>query len=225
MNHSFLTKTVLFHGICEEDLKKMLPCLGAHEKRFRKDEIIYHTGDAVTELGLVLSGSVNAYASFVWGSSQIICHAGIGDIFAESFAAIPGKELPGDIAAAEDGSVLFIDMNRLLNVCPSTCSFHSRLIRNLVKLYAAESLKLSGRMMHTAPRSIRRRILVYLSDQVRENGSMRFTVPFSRQQMADYLGVDRSAMSNELSKLQKEGLITYRKNEFVLNWANAVSLQ
>ncbi|MBO4317033.1 MAG: Crp/Fnr family transcriptional regulator [Mailhella sp.] len=223
MDFSFLVNTPLFRGIREEDLITMLSCLGAHEKCYCRDEIIYHAGDAVTDIGLVLSGSVNTYASFVWGSSQIIGHAGSGDIFAESHAAIPGKELPGDIAASEDSSVLFIDINRLLNVCPNTCAFHSRLIRNMVKLYAAASLRLSARMMYTAPRSIRNRLLVYLSDQSRENGSMRFTVPFSRQQMADYLGVDRSAMSNELSKLQKEGLITYRKNEFVLNWSNTVS--
>ena len=140
-----------------------------------------------------------------------------GDGCEVNFAAIPGRELNCDVVAAEDTEVLFVDIHRLLSTCQNSCPFHRRLIHNLIRISAEKSLSLSNRMMHTAPKSIRDRLLSYLSEQATRNRSPRFSIPFSRQQLADYLGVDRSALSNELSKMQRDGLITYRKNEFQLN--------
>lgn len=140
-----------------------------------------------------------------------------GEIFAESYAAIPDMELICDVVAAEDAQILFLDLRKLVSTCQSECKFHHRMIYNLLRISAQKSLSLSSRMMHIAPRSIRERLLSYLSDQALLNGNNKFTIPFDRQQLADYLGVDRSAMSNELSKMQKDGLITFRKNKFALN--------
>lgn len=217
MNYFFLSNTALFHGIREEELQEMLLCINTHERKYQKNEIILRAGDTVSEIGLIESGSVNIFVNFYWGNSHIFGHIGKGDVFAQNFAAIPGRELNCDVVAAEDTEVLFIDVHRLLSTCQNNCSHHRRLIHNLIRISAEKSLSLSNRMMHIAPKSIRERLLSYFSEQAKENRSPRFSIPFSRQQLADYLGVDRSALSNELSKMQRDGLITYRKNEFQLN--------
>ena len=216
MNFSFLSGTPLFQGIREEELRSLLPCLQARERRYKKDEIILRAGAAVSRLGLVLSGSVNIVVTFYWGSSHIFGHIGSGQIFAENYAAIPGRELGCDVVACEDTRVLFLDMDKLLTTCQNGCPFHSQLIHNMLRISAQKNLQLSSRMMHTASKSLRDRLLSYLSEQALEHGSPHFKIPFNRQQLADYLAADRSAMSGALSKMQKDGLIIYRKNEFTL---------
>jgi CRP-like cAMP-binding protein len=217
MNYNFLINTNLFHGIREEELSALLKCLNAREKSYRKNEIIYRAGDVVREIGLVETGSVNIVVNFYRGNSNIFGHVEKGKIFAENYAAIPGKELICDVVAAEDSEILFLDFSRFSATCSSACEFHQRVIRNLLRISAMKSLSLSHRMMHTAPKSMREKVLSYLSEQAMVNESTSFTIPFNRQQLADYLGVDRSALSAELSRMQKEGLITYKKNRFQLN--------
>ena len=143
-------------------------------------------------------------------------HISPGQIFAETYAVIPSKELLCDVAANEETSALFINADKVITVCRSACSFHNTLIRNLLKIAAQKNLNLSVRMMHTAPKFIRDRLLSYFSEQSLIAGTMHFTSPFSRQQLADYLGVERSALSNELSKMKRDGLIYYNKNSFTL---------
>ena len=219
MNTFFLTNTPLFHGIKEDEIKEMLSCLNAREHSYRKDEVIFRAGSSVGEIGLILSGSVNIVVNFYWGSSHIFGHIGKGHVFAENYAAIPGKELICDIVSCEETEVLFLNMRNMLTTCQRGCAFHTRIIQNMLKISAQKNLNLSTRMMHTASKSLRERLLSYLSEQALEHGSTHFTIPFDRQQLADYLAVDRSAMSNELSKMQKDGLITYHRNEFTLNEA------
>lgn len=217
MNNFFLKNTPLFHGILEEEIQAMMSCLGAREKHYQKDEVILRAGSPTAEIGLVESGSVNIVVNFYWGSSNIFGHVEKGSIFAENYASIPGQELLCDVVAAEECEILFLNMRQLSSTCSKACSFHNRLIQNLLSISAKKNLGLSSRMMHIAPKGIRDRLLSYLSEQALKNGSSHFLIPFDRQQLADYLGVDRSALSNELSKMQKDGLITYRKNEFTLN--------
>ncbi len=206
MNNFFLQNTPLFHGIREEEIQAMMSCLGAREKHYQKDEVILRAGSPTAEIGLVESGSSNIFG-----------HVVKGQIFAENYASIPGQELLCDVVAAEECEILFLNMRQLSSTCSKACSFHNRLIQNLLSISAKKNLGLSSRMMHIAPKGIRDRLLSYLSEQALKNGSSHFLIPFDRQQLADYLGVDRSALSNELSKMQKDGLITYRKNEFTLN--------
>lgn len=180
-------------------------------------KFVVMAGSSVSEIGLVESGSVNIVVNFYWGNSHIFGHVGKGQVFAENYAAIPGKELLCDVVACEETEVLFLSMRNMLTTCPRGCAFHTRIIQNMLRISAQKNLNLSSRMMHTASKSLRERLLSYLSEQALEHRSSRFTIPFDRQQLADYLAVDRSAMSNELSKMQKDGLITYHKNEFTLN--------
>ena len=217
MNYGFLSETKLFGGIKAEEIKEALDCLSAYEKSFKKGEIIYRTGQTVTDMGLVEEGSVNITVNLYWGSSIILGNIEKGKIFAETYAAVSGKEMLCDAVAAEDCRVLFINVGKLLNVCKSTCGFHQKIIHNLLRISAMKNLNLSARMLHTAPKTIRGRLISYFSQMAAETGSHEFTIPFSRQELADYIGVDRSALSAELSKMQKDGILTYRKNKFKLN--------
>jgi CRP-like cAMP-binding protein len=202
MNEMFLTNTNLFHGIRKEEIMHLLSCLDAHEQSYEKNETILRAGSTIQELGLVESGGVNIIVNFYSGTSRIFGHASQGEIFGENY---------------EPSTILFINLNKLLTTCQRGCAFHNRLIHNLLSIQAKKSLNLSQRMMHTAPRSLREKLLSYLSEQAMIHGSAHFVIPFDRQQLADYLGVDRSAMSAELSKMKKDGLISCRKNEFILH--------
>ena len=150
MNYLFLTKTAFFNGLSENEIKTILNCFGAYQKSFKKSEIIYYSGDTVSDMGLVLSGSVNIVVNYYWGSSNIFNHIGQGEIFAETYATIPNKEMLCDVVAAEKTEVLFINVEKVLSVCENQCSFHNRLLRNLLKNSAQKNISLATRMMHTA---------------------------------------------------------------------------
>jgi CRP-like cAMP-binding protein len=216
MNFLFLTKTLLFRGTNETDAEAMLQCMGSYTKKYNKGEVIYQADEIIQSLGLVLDGSVNVESDDIWGNRSILSHVEAGQIFAETYACIPGKPLMVNVVAAEKAEVLFLNTSRLLETCPRSCAHHNKLIKNLLQISAQKNLELSRRILHTSSKSIRRRLLSYFSQQAIQSGSCQFTIPFNRQQLADYLGVDRSAMSNELSKMQADGLLSYKKNTFIL---------
>ncbi len=216
MNFLYLSKTALFQGSTAEETEKILSCLGAEEKHYRKEEIICHMGDTVTSLGVVISGSVLIENDDIWGNRSILDRVGPGQIFAETYACVPGEKLMVNVTAAEDAVILFLDVGRIICTCPNSCAYHSKLIRNLLSISAQKNLNLSRRIFNTSSKTIRGRLLSYLSDQAVQRGEQQFDIPFNRRQLADYLGVDRSAMSNELSKMQREGLIRVERNHFEL---------
>ena len=216
MDYYFLSKTILFRGTTPEEIKTMLGCLNAETKQFSRGSVIYHAGDTVTAIGLVLSGSVSIENDDVWGNKSILDKAGPGQVFAETYACVPGAPLMISVVASEAAEILFLDVGRILHVCSNACSFHNKLIRNLLAISAQKNLNLSRRIFHTSSKSIRGRLLSYLSFQSIQCGSREFEIPFNRQQLADYLSVDRSAMSNELSKMQRDGLLRLDRNHFTL---------
>ena len=158
MNYLFLTNTPLFHGVREDEIEHLLSCLGAREKTYQKIVV-----------------------NFYWGNSNIFGHVEKGMIFAENYAAIPGKELLCDVVAAEPCEILFLNLTKLLTTCTSGCSFHQRLIHNLLRISAMKSLNLSSRLLHTAPKSMRDKLLSYLSEQAMVHSNTHFTIPFDRQ--------------------------------------------
>ncbi|MBP3206914.1 MAG: Crp/Fnr family transcriptional regulator [Campylobacter sp.] len=216
MDNLNLSKTMLFNGISENEINDLLPCIGAKKQNFAKDEIIFRCGDTISQIGLVLSGSVNIVVNFLRGNSNIFGHIRSGDIFGANYA-LSAKELICDVVTAEQSEILFLDMKKILTSCEKNCPYHHKIIYNLFKISSLKSIKMSMRMTHTAPKTIRERLLSYFGEQAMLNSSSSFSVPFSRSALADYLGVDRSAMSNELSKMARDGLISYNKNEFSLN--------
>ncbi len=211
-----LKSTQLFRGIEDGDLKAMLRCLGAWEKSYRKGEIILAEGQETEAVGVLLSGRAVIEHSDLWGANSVLGNVSPGAVFAETYACIPGETTLIRVTAAEDSAVLFLNVGKMLTTCSNACVFHAKLIRNLLTVCASKSLQLSERILHTTSKSIRGRLLSYFSDCAKREGSYSFIVPFNRQQMADYLGVDRSTMCNELSKMQREGLIRYERSSFTI---------
>lgn len=212
----FLSKTMLFQGISAQEIHLMLNCLGAQRRQYAKGTVICRAGSPVHSMGLVLSGCVQIENNDPWGNTSVLGLVHSGQVFAETYAGIPDEPMLVDVIAAERSDILFLNMSRLLHTCPEACAHHGQLIRNLLAISAQKNLSLSRRIFHTSSKSIRGRLLSYLSFESVQQGTQEFDIPFSRQQLADYLSVDRSALSNELSKMQRDGLIVTNKNHFFL---------
>lgn len=211
-----LNQTNLFKGTSPEEAEQMLNCLGAYQKDYRKGETIMRAGSVIEDMGLVLRGGVNIEIDDAWGNKTILSHVNPGQLFAETYACIPGEPLLVNAAASEKSTILFLNASKVMSTCSNACLYHNKLIHNLLKISAMKNLALSKRSVNTSAKSIRGRLLSYLSQQAKTADSLHFTIPFDRQQLADYLNVERSALSNELSKMQKDGLIAFHKNEFTI---------
>ena len=216
MDIHLLAGTRLFQGIREHEIEAMLTCLSAEERTYGKNAYIYRAGDVTGRLGVVMEGAVNIIKDDVWGNRKIIENIGRGQIFGETYACLKGEPLMVDVQASERSRILFMDVNRILTTCSSSCDFHNRLIRSLMYVLAGKNLMLTKKMDIITPKSLRERVMVYLSQESVKQGSRTITVPFNRQQMADYLSVDRSALSAELSRMQRDGVISYEKNRFTI---------
>lgn len=207
---------VIFAGIDREELLSLLPCLYARKKEYIRDEWIYRAGDRITTVGLLLSGSAHIERYDYWGNRHIVSALLPGDIFGESYAASPQSTMNVSVQADSDLSVLFLDLSKILHMCSTSCPFHARLIDNLVSLLARRNLLLNEKLTYVTQHTLRDKILSYLSAESIRQQSSYFDIPFDRQQLADYLNAERSALSKELSKLKKEGILDYQKNHFRL---------
>lgn len=211
----FLTRTALFQGCSEEDIQNMSNHLDFRTDNYRKGDVIFGAGSIVTDIGLILTGSVRIEHTDLWGNKSILGITLAGGVFAESYACIPNEPMMVDAVANEDCSVLFISVPELFRPCPA-CISQNRLIQNLVMITAGKNLQLSRRSLHTSPKTIRGRLFSYFSQQVSAQRSNRIVIPFDRQQLADYLNLDRSALSKELGRMKNDGLIEYHKNTFLI---------
>ena len=214
---NFLATTPLFRGITEAEIEKILPCLLFEEKSYRKGEFIYRIGDHIDSLGILLSGKLSIENDDFWGNKTILAMISPGNVFAETYACIPGEQLMVNVVAIEECQILYLNIIRILSSCSNNCDCHNKLIRNLLTISAQKNLNLSRRSFHTAAKTIRARLLSYLSYEATKHGSYEFDIPFNRQQLADYLNIDRSALSNELSKMTRDGFLTTHQNHFVLS--------
>lgn len=194
----------------------MLGCLGMRTREYRAGERIHRMGDAISTVGLVLEGSVRIESVTVWGDVSVIGIAGPGQMFGEEYAAVPDEPLMVDIVAASACEVMFLEVAKVLATCPRACPHHARASASLTAAIARRNIGLSRRILHVMPKSIRGKVLAYLSDEAEREGSNEFEIPFNRQQLADYLGVDRSALSSELSRMQRDGLIETDRSRFRL---------
>ena len=194
-----LLQTSVFTGITTDEIRDMLSCLSARETTFIKDEIIFSYGETITGIGIVLEGSVHIVKEDFWGNANLMAEC-----------------VPGDIFAASTCRVLFLEVSKILTVCPSACAFHNRLIRNLLTLVSRKNFQLNRKLEHMSKRTTKEKLLSYLSMESKKANASTFTIPFNRQQLADYLSVDRSAMSNELCKLRDAGILEFNKNTFTI---------
>lgn len=211
-----IARSPLFKGILGDEISAMLTCLNAQTRTFSKGSYVFRIGETTTTMGMVLDGSIRLEKEDYWGNRSILASIGPGQLFAEVYACEP--ELPFDInvIAAHDSTVLLMDVRRVTTLCTSACEFHTRLVRNLLASVAKRAYTLTRKIEHTSKRSTRDKLLSYLSDQADSAKSNSFYIPFNRQELADYLSVDRSAMSAELSKMKKEGIIDFERNRFTI---------
>lgn len=211
-----LLRCPLFEGIAPSELSGMLDCLGARQIAYTKGDVILAEGFPARDMGVLLSGQVQLIRTDYYGNRSIMLSIGPGQLFAESFACARAERMPVSVVAVEDCEVLLLGCRRVLTSCCSACAFHSRIIFNLLQIVAEKNLSLHRKALITAKRTTRGKLLAYLLLQAKEAGRADFTIPFDRQGLADYLEVDRSGLSAEMSKLKKEGLMDYYKSSFRL---------
>ena len=217
MNYlDILSRCPLFAGISPQNLSAMASCLGARPVRFMKGEMIFAEGQPAREMGLLLSGGAQIVKEDFYGNRTIVARIEPAEMFGESFACAQLDAIPVSVTATEDSEVLLMDCQRLLTTCSSSCEFHNRLIFNLLKVVATKNLMFNQKIEITSKRTTREKLLAYLNIQARQHGTNSFTIPYDRQELADYLEVDRSGLSAEISKLRKEGVLESEKNKFIL---------
>lgn len=210
----------LFAGINENEIEDVLLCLSAVKRNYRKDEYIFRAGEHISSVALLLDGSVHIQREDYWGNLSILNKILKGEVFGEAYAVSGGGTILNNAVAVENSTVLFLDFNRIFAVSPSGCKFYPVLIQNFFSLLAEKNRMLAQKLGHMSQRTTREKLLSYLSEQSIKSGSSAFDIPFNRQQLADFLSVDRSAMSNELCKMRDDGLLSFNRNHFVLYQVN-----
>lgn len=211
-----LKNTKLFQNIDGKEIQELLKCINHYIRKFDKGDFILKEGDTTDYLGVVLKGRVIIERADLWGNNTILGSMSIGEVFAETYAALEDEALMINVLASEECEILFINIKDLIKSCPNSCTFHTQLISNLVTIASIKNLNLSRKILHTGPKTIRGRLLSYFSECVKKSNSLSFSIVYNRQQLADYLSVDRSAMSNELSKMKNEEIIDFNKNHFTI---------
>ena len=211
-----LKKSELFAGMADEEILTALNCINAKSITTFKEEYIMRAGDKTENMGLILSGSALIVQEDLWGHRNIMTIITPGGFFAEPFAILPDAVLNISVVASEDCELLLLNLRKMLTVCPSACQHHNKLIQNLVAVLSGKILLFNDKITHMSKRSTGDKIMSYLSAESVRQGSLEFDIPFNRQQLADYLCVDRAAMSVEISKLQKAGILETQRNHFKL---------
>ena len=211
-----LKRTKLFSGVGEEDIASLLSCLGARKKEYKKGEYILREGEHISDVFILVEGKIHIQKDDYWGNRSILSVISVGEMFGEGYAAPESGALLNDVIAVEDSSVIFFDVKRILTTCSSACRFHNMIVQNMFFAISDKNRKLMQKLGHMSGRTTRAKLISYLSEEAKRQGSSTFTVPFNRQQLADYLCVDRSAMSNELCKMRDEGMIKFEKSRFEL---------
>jgi len=211
-----LTKTKLFVGANETEIGAMLSCLQARVHTYKKGEYVFQQGEKLDTITVLVEGCLHIQRDDYWGNRSIMNVIGVGEMFGEAYVAPESGALLNDVIAVEDSIVLFFDVKRTLTTCTSACRFHTMVVQNLFFAISEKNLKLVQKLGHMSKRSTREKLMSYLSEEAKKQNSATFAIPFNRQQLADFLSVDRSAMSNELCKMRDAGLLTFEKNRFTL---------
>lgn len=211
-----LKRTKLFSGVGEDDIASLLSCLGARKKEYKKGEYILREGEHISDIFILVEGKIHIQKDDYWGNRSILSVISVGEMFGEGYAAPESGALLNDVVAVEDSSVIFFDVKRILTTCSSACHFHNMIVQNMFFAISDKNRRLVQKLGHMSGRTTRAKLISYLSEEAKRQGSSAFTVPFNRQQLADYLCVDRSAMSNELCKMRDEGMIKFEKSRFEL---------
>ncbi|MCI6019875.1 MAG: Crp/Fnr family transcriptional regulator [Clostridiales bacterium] len=213
---SVLKRTQVFAGICENEISLMLDCLNARLCKYKKGEYVLRQGGSLSDITILAEGCLHIQKDDYWGNRSILGRISVGEMFGEAYVAPQSGALLNDVVAIEDSAVIFFDVKRIITTCSSSCRFHTAVVQNLFFAISEKNRKLVQKLGHMSKRSTREKLISYLSEEARKHNSASFIIPFNRQQLADFLSVDRSAMSSELCKMRDEGLLTFKKNQFTL---------
>lgn len=211
-----LKHSQLFSGVGNPEIAAMLHCLQAKALFFQKGDYVFREGDPIDSITVLAEGKLIIQRDDFWGNRSIVNVIQVGEMFGEAYIAPNSGVLLNNVIAEENSTVIFFDIKRVLTVCPTACQFHSMVIQNFFFAISEKNRTLIQKIGHMSKRSIRTKLLSYLSEEAKRQNGRQFTIPFSRQQLADFLCVDRSAMSNELCKMRDEGLLQFEKNKFTL---------
>ncbi|MBR1561185.1 MAG: Crp/Fnr family transcriptional regulator [Clostridia bacterium] len=211
---------ILFDGIDPKDIRAMLGCLRGRVVTFDRGEAIFRAESRAEDVGIVLEGAAQVVRDDFFGNRTIQARIEPGELFAEAFACAAVERLPVTVEGVRPGKAMVIRLRRIIETCSSACEFHNRMVMNLLKAVAARNLQLNRKLEITSQRTTRDKLLAYLTAQARQAKSMSFTIPFDRQGLADYLCVERSALSAEIGKLRREGVLESERSKFILNDVN-----
>lgn len=211
-----LKHSQIFSGVGEEDLTAMINCLQARLATYEKGDYVFREGERIDNISVLVKGNLLIQHDDFWGNRNIVNILTPGEMFGEAYVAPESGALPNDVIATEPSIIIFFDVKRILTICPTACRFHSMVIQNLFFSISEKNRRLMQKINHMSKRSTRSKLISYLSEEAKRHNNSHFTIPFTRQQLADFLCVDRSAMSNELCKMRDEGLLMFDKNEFTL---------
>ena len=211
-----LKKCPLFSEIDDGELSALLGCLGARVESFDKKYTVFAEGKPAKYIGIVLSGSVQTVTVDYYGNRNIIAEIGVSEMIGEAFACAETDSIPVSVIANEPSEIMLVDCRRVLHSCSNACHFHQQMIFNLMKNLATKNIMFHKRLEITSKRTTRDKLLAYLDSEAKRAGSNRFRIPFDRQELADYLEVERSGLSSEIGKLKREGIIDNKKDMFVL---------
>lgn len=209
-----LKKTALFSSMQDLDILKAVQCLKGTVKSYNKNEIIFLAGDKITKLGIVLDGSVLITKDDIMGNRNILTIISKPGMFGESFVLSNTQSIPVSAICDSKCEILFLEFNSIIRPCESNCDFHNTLIRNMLNILASKNILLNNKIEILSSKTTREKLMTYFNMQVITKKSNKFQIPFDREALADFLNVNRSSMSRELSKMQEEGIIKFNKNKF-----------
>ena len=209
-----LKRTQLFAAVSEEEISSMLSCLNARLRTYKKGEYVLRQGEHLHDITVLVDGELHIRRDDYWGNRAIVDRIAVGEMFGEAYIAPESGALLNDVIAIEDSTVMFFDVKRIITVCSSDCRFHSMVVQNLFFAISEKNRKLVQKLGCISKRSTREKLMSYLSEEAKRNNNSSFMIPFNRQQLADFLSVDRRAMSNELCKMRDEGLLEFDKSAF-----------
>lgn len=211
-----LKKSKLFSGVRDDEISSMLSCLGANFREYKKGEFVLRQGESLSSILVLAEGNLHIQNDDYWGNRSILGEISPGEMFGEAFVTSESETLLNDVAAVTDSAVVSFDVKRVLTTCSSACRFHTIVVQNLFCEISEKNRKLVRKLGYMSKRTTREKLISYLSEQAKKQNSASFSIPFNRQQLADFLSVDRSAMSNELCKMRDDGLILFERNRFTL---------
>ena len=211
-----LKTTRMFAGVGEEEIEAMLSCLGARLATYPKGAYVVRQGERIGDIMMLVQGSLHIQKDDYWGNRSLLGRIAVGDTFAEAYLAPDSGAMLNDVVAVEESAVMLFDVGRVVTTCSCACRFHHLVMQNVLFTMCDKNRALVQKLGHISKRSTRDKLMSYLSEQSERCNSAQFCIPFNRQQLADFLSVDRSAMSNELCRMRDEGLLEFDKNNFKL---------